>query len=88
MQMKKVLLSLILACGFLGAQSTEQVIKSPDGQIVVTVSDADGKPSYSVKLNGEVFLEQSPLGLVLDLGDYTNGMSLTDSKEDLKYTDS
>ncbi len=86
--MKKVLLSLVLACGFLGAQSTEKVIKSPDGQIVVTVSDADGKPSYSVKLNGEVFLEQSPLGLVLDLGDYTNGMSLTDSKEGLKYTDS
>ena len=86
--MKKILFGALLACFVGNVGATEKQIKSPDGQIVVTVSDADGKPTYSVALGGVTFLEPSPLGLVLDLGDYTTGMSLTDSKEDLKYTDS
>ena len=77
--MRKFLLSLLLPYCVGSVWATEKQIASPDGQIVVTVSDSDGKPSYSVKYGGEAFLEQSPLGLVLDLGDYTNGMSLTDS---------
>ncbi|MCQ2973398.1 MAG: glycoside hydrolase family 97 protein [Bacteroidales bacterium] len=84
MKTKNLVMLSALALFAINANATEKQLLSPDGQITVTISDSNGCPSYSVKLGGETFLENSPLGLVLDLGDYTKGMSLTDSKENIK----
>ena len=51
-------------------------VKSPDGKTVVTVSDTDGRPTYSLTYGGEAFLNGSPLGVVTNIGDYTSGLTM------------
>ncbi len=53
------------------------LLSSPNGKLVVNVSDADGVPNYTVAYDGEEMLAQSPLGLVMDTGDFANGMTIT-----------
>lgn len=52
------------------------MMKSPDGNITVTLSSDQGRPVYSVVLNGITFLQESPLGLVTNIGDFTKEMTL------------
>lgn len=72
----------ILLCGALiggaSAFATEKQIYSPDGKLLVTVTDKDGVPSYEVSYNEKVFLLPSPLGLETNLGDYTRELVMTD----------
>ena len=49
---------------------------SPDGKLVVTVADMDGRPSYSVSYDNVLFLKPSPLGMIANIGDFSSGMSL------------
>ena len=79
--MKKIIYSLLFSAVTMTAGAVEKQVKSPDGQIVVTVSDNGGNPAYKVTLGGVDFIESSPLGLVLDYGDFTKNMSIADSKE-------
>lgn len=73
--------STILLCScFLWAASafaTEKNVSSPDGKIVVAISDEGGNPSYSVTYNGTPFLLKSPLGVETNLGDFTSQMALS-----------
>ncbi len=73
--MKLCLVIAMLLIGTL-ANAEEKRIASPDGKILVTVSDTDGQPSYSVSYNGVPFLESSPLGLVTNIGDFSRQVSL------------
>lgn len=75
--MKKTL-GLLMAgmCFSFSAFAMEKTITSPDGKMVVTVSDENGKPSYSVNYNGVEFIKNSPLGLQTNIGDFTQGMTL------------
>lgn len=72
----------ILLCGALiggaSAFALEKQIYSPDGKLLVTVSDKGGMPSYEVSYNEKVFLLPSPLGLETDLGDYTRELVMTE----------
>ena len=72
----------ILLCGALigGASTfaTEKQIYSPDGKLLVTVTDKGGMPSYEVSYNEKAFLLPSPLGLETDLGDYTRELVMTE----------
>ena len=79
--MKKIIYSLLFSAVTMTAGAVEKQVKSPDGQIVVTVSDNGGNPAYKVTLGGVDFIETSPLGLVLDYGDFTKNMSIADSKD-------
>lgn len=58
------------------ASAENKQITSPDGKLVVTVSDADGKPSYCVDYDNALFLKPSPLGIITNIGDFSSGMSL------------
>ena len=55
-------------------------VSSPDGNLVVTVSDAGGRLYYSVKLDGQQVLEPSALGLKTSFGDITKDLSIVDSQ--------
>ena len=55
----------------------EESVFSPDGRLIVTVSDEGGKPAYSVTYDGVAFLAPSPLGVKTDIGDFTQGLALT-----------
>ena len=58
-----------------GARSQE--IVSPDGRMIVTVTVAEGGcPKYEVKLDGQVFIQPSPLGLKMNFDDLTQGLKL------------
>ena len=63
-------------CG--SAMAAEKQFASPDGKVVVTVSDEGGKPAYQVSLGGTVFLESSRLGLNTNIGDLTQGLTMKD----------
>ena len=60
------------------ANAIEKQLCSPDGKLVVAVTDTDGKPSYSVSYDETVFLLPSPLGVETNLGDYTQQLELTE----------
>ena len=67
-------------------QPSQQEIASPDGKMIVTVTVSDGCPKYEVKLDGEVFIQPSPLGLKMNFDDLTQGMTLK-SCDVSKYED-
>jgi hypothetical protein len=61
--------------GFLNINA-QSVVKSPDGKLSVSFSISNGMPVYSILYNQKTFLENSPLGLKTNVGDFTNGLSL------------
>lgn len=63
------------------ASALEKQVASPDGKLVVTVNDNGGKPAYQVTLDGKVFLLPSALGLNTNIGDFTQGMMMTNASD-------
>ena len=55
-------------------------VSSPNGSLVVTVSDAEGKLSYTATLDGKQMLAPSALGLQTSLGDLTKELSIENSQ--------
>jgi len=80
--MKKIILSLLLGCAMVANAQT-----SPDGRLAVSVKCDDGKPTYSVSLDGKPCIESSALGLVTNVGDFTQGLTLSKSEEGKVETD-
>ncbi|OOV20423.1 glycoside hydrolase family 97 protein [Flavobacterium sp. LM4] len=56
--------------------SAQTVVKSPDGKLKVSVFISNGMPLYSISYNEKTFLENSPLGLKTNVGDFTTGLIL------------
>jgi len=88
-RMMKNTLGIIVAglCLSMPAFALEKTFNSPDGKMVVTVSDEGGKPSYCVSYNGVEFIQDSPLGLKTNIGDFTQGMNLKDGDVIVKQID-
>ncbi len=74
--MKKSMLTLSALAVAMTVMAETREITSPDGGLKVTVSDEGGKAAYSVLLDGKVCLETSPLGLVLNFADYSQGLKM------------
>ncbi|MGB1299009.1 MAG: glycoside hydrolase family 97 catalytic domain-containing protein, partial [Psychrobium sp.] len=56
-------------------------VKSPDGSIVVTVSDDSKFPTYQVSLDGKSVINNSRLGLVFKKqGEFSDGFKISDSE--------
>ena len=79
---KRVLLALLAVAGMLQTVGAAERLTSPKGDIVVLVDVQEGKPTYEVSLGGVQFLKPSPLGLLTNIGDFTDGLTLAgcDSK--------
>lgn len=69
-----IVMAMLLGSSVASAENKQ--ITSPDGKLVVTVSDMGGRPSYSVSYDNVLFLQPSPLGMVANIGDFSSGMSL------------
>lgn len=54
----------------------DKTVTSPDGGIVVTLSDKDDIPSYTVVLGKQTVIQPSRLGLNTDFCDLTRGMTI------------
>ena len=79
--MRRCLLSLLTGIIALTAQAKETTIASPDGKLIVTVSDQSGKVFYQVSYNGQQVLMPSALGLHADIGDFTKELTFKEVKE-------
>ena len=79
---KRFLLALLATVGMLQTVGAAERLMSPKGDIVVVVDVQNGKPTYEVSLGGVQFLKPSPLGLLTNLGDFTEELTLAgcDSK--------
>lgn len=74
--MMKFFIVMAMLLGSSVASAENKQIASPDGKLVVTVADMDGRPSYSVSYDNVLFLKPSPLGMIANIGDFSSGMSL------------
>lgn len=91
--MKKTLMTCICLCIIFSVWGTTKKIISPDGKLVVTVTDDGGNARYSVTYNGKMMLRPSVLGFKADIGDLTSGLSIISDKDysyekeyDMKHT--
>lgn len=53
-----IVMAMLLGSSVASAENKQ--VTSPDGKLVVTVSDTDGRPSYSVSYDNVLFLQPSP----------------------------
>ena len=82
--MKNIVPGIITLCFVLFSTATySQVaeVESPDGKLQLSVDIRSGNPVYSVTYNGQTMLEDSPLGLTTNEGDFTTGMSFIESSK-------
>lgn len=83
---KKEIITFLTICCFLLSTgiSAQQVAntESPDGHLKLNVSVENGSPVYSVSYQGEEILENSPLGLITNEGDFHSNMSFVESSNE------
>ena len=85
---KKLLICGVLAMMLTSASALEKQVASPNGKLVVTVNDNGGKPTYQVRLDGKVFLENSALGMNTNIGDFSQGMTMSEASAVKAISDS
>lgn len=62
----------------LTAQAEDLTVKSPDGQLALTVANADGRVSYNVTYAGKQMIESSALGFKTNTGgNFSSGLKVT-----------
>jgi hypothetical protein len=86
---------ILLLIGFFCTISAEiysqsvATVSSPDGYLKVNISVEGGKPLYSVTYKEKIMLENSPLGLITNEGDFGSNINFVESttgKIDKEYT--
>ncbi|HEX2935408.1 MAG TPA: glycoside hydrolase family 97 catalytic domain-containing protein [Bacteroidales bacterium] len=86
--MRKISILLLLLCSISGfSQSTEKQVTGPDGKLTVKLYVNNGSPAYSIIYNGVVFLNNSPLGLKTNMGDFTQGLTLNEKTQQRTISD-
>lgn len=88
--MKKILfiVSFVVTSCIVAVAQTKDVT-SPDGKLVVTIDNENGKAYYSIRYNDKLMIERSQLGVVANIADFTNKLTLKDVEEkriDERYT--
>ncbi len=80
--MRNLFLTIMLALlpGVMATAETKTV-SSPDGKLVITIDSENGKAFYSVKYNNKQMIERSQLGVVANIADFTNGLTLKKADE-------
>nr|WP_294786753.1 glycoside hydrolase family 97 protein [uncultured Flavobacterium sp.] len=73
MNLKSLIFLYLVSFLNLNAQT---IVRSPDGKLSVSVSVNNGMPLYSVTYNQKTFIENSPLGLKTNAGDFSSGLAL------------
>jgi len=80
-----------ICCTFIALKGSSQelTVSSPNKQLNLRVIVNNGKPMYTVSYKGKTMLENSPLGLNTNEGDFTTGMKYVNKEEsavDKKYS--
>ena len=80
--MKKQGLFCMLAFLVSQAFAQQAVVTGPDSRLKLDFVLQDGKPMYSVTYDGNTFLENSPLGFVSNVGDFSCNMTFVGQQSD------
>ena len=80
--MRKSFLALLLTSSVL-CWAGDVTVSSPNGQLVVTVSETDGHVTYAATLNGQPVLNPSALGLKTNIADFTQGLSIVNRQSSI-----
>ena len=72
--MKKICL-LCLTLLYLTTVQADEKIASPDGRVILTLNLDNGQPAYQVAYDGQTVIAPSALGLVTNIGDYSQGLT-------------
>lgn len=73
------LLTIALSLLSVPALAQQATVSGPDGKLKVNFDLKDGKPVYEVTYNGKQMLDQSPLGFVANVGDFSKDIKLISS---------
>ena len=73
--LRKSLLSLLFMSAAAGALAEQNKVVSPDGRLVVNVEDRDGQLYYSVDYDGRQMVLPSRLGVVANVGDFSQRLA-------------
>ena len=80
--MKQTSIVILLLCLFTGLCAENIEIVSPDKNLKVTVSNtSSGAIVYDISYKGKVILEDSPLGMITNVSDFSQKLTLTDKQE-------
>jgi len=79
-RMKRMLLPGLLMLLPLCMQAREATVAAPGGNLLLTVSDEGGQPTYALELDGRQVLLPSALGFKADFGDFTQGLKIVGTK--------
>src|SRR5476651_585431 len=75
--MKSLTLNLLLVLLVAGAYAQDETTaSSPDQKLKLYLKISAGVPYYRIDYNGKAFLDDSPLGLVSSLGDFSKGLRM------------
>ena len=80
--MKRQVLLGVLALLASQAFAQQAVVTGPDSRLKLDFQLQDGKPVYSVTYDGKTVLENSPLGFVSNIGDFSRQMSFVGQQTD------
>ena len=87
---KRLKLLLLLLAATLPLKAQDVIVKGPDGNLQVAVTGiGGGKVVYSVSYKDKQMLENSPLGMETNVGDFAKGLKLTGhevNKIDSRYS--
>ncbi|MGV8827903.1 MAG: glycoside hydrolase family 97 catalytic domain-containing protein [Breznakibacter sp.] len=80
--MKRVLLAIIMFGFFFGLHAGNDIVSSPNKELAVSVFlNPSGTITYNVNYKGKGILEDSPLGLVTNVSDFSKKMVLLGKQE-------
>lgn len=85
---KNFLLVAVSLMTALSAFAEKNTVSSPDGKLNVVVEDVDGKLYYSVDYAGKRMMEPSLLGVLANVGDFSQGLTYqkkSENKVDKSY---
>lgn len=78
--MKRQIALFVLALGGASLWAQQATVSGPDNLLKVDISVTDGNPFYSVTYRGKTILENSPLGFVSNVGDFSREMTYAGQK--------
>ena len=71
----------LLAITTMSAFAQQATVTGPDSFLRVNVSVKQGIPVYSVTYKDKTILEDSPLGFITNVGDFSRDMTFTGQKD-------
>src|SRR5690554_4164750 len=79
--MKKILLTLLLFSILIPVSSENRRINSPDGNLLVNIHLNNGTITYTLRYKKKIVLEDSPLGLITNVSDFSSNLMLVETNE-------